>query len=366
MKPSVNPDVLIATRESRNESQTNTADAAGISQGMISKAENGIIDLDAGQVEAIAQFLHYPTELFYEPGRVRTVGSACLYHRKRKTLPAKVLTSLNARMELRRVAVRRLLREVGFDPERLFHTLDLDEYNNSPAEVAQALRAAWRIPSGPIANMTEVIESAAGIVLMADFGTNKLMGMSCWERGSQPLFYLNSRMSTADLRWTLAHELGHVVMHAVPPTGDPEEQADAFAGEFLAPAALIVPALRRLTFDQLYPLKMTWRLSIKAIITRAKKLGAIDKELSVRLYKQFSARGFNTVEPYPLTPELPTLIAGAVAIHLGEHEYSPQQLAEEVAYLYEDEFVAELADLPRAARPKGRVIQFPASSIHLA
>lgn len=351
-----NPDVLIAARESRDESQTSVAAAANISQGMISKAENGMIDLSGAQVEAIADYLRYPTALFYEPGRVRVLGSGCLYHRKRKTLPTRVLKSLNARMELRRVGVRRMLRDLDIETERMFHTMDPDEYGGSPEAVAEALRAAWRIPAGPISNMTALIESAGGVILTADFGTNKLMGMSCWERDSLPLFYLNARMPTADLRWTLAHELGHIVMHAVPPDGDPEEQADAFAGEFLAPRALIAPDLRRLTFDRLYTLKMVWGLSMKALITRAQKTGIIDAPAALRLYKQFSARGYNAAEPYPIAPEPPTIIPTAVEIHLRDHGYTPTELSEGVAYLFADEFAGEFSESISQEESLGRVV----------
>jgi Zn-dependent peptidase ImmA (M78 family) len=349
MNGRLNPEILIIARESRNESQDEVAKAAGISQGMISKAENGLIELSEDQVEAIAGHLSYPSELFYEPGRARALGSACLHHRKRKTLPTKILRTLNARMELRLISARRLLRDLDVDAERMFHTMDPDEYGGTPAEVARALRAAWRIPPGPIPNMTALLESAGAVIIQSDFVTHKLMGMSCWERNAQPLFFLNNRMATADLRWTLAHELGHLTMHAVPPTGDPEEQADGFAGEFLAPGAQIVPELRKLTFDRLFPLKMSWRLSMKALIMRADRSGAIDADHARRLYKQYSARRYNAGEPYPLSPEPPTLISSAVDVHLRDHQYSIHELAK-VSYLADDEFMRELLpDRPYSA-----------------
>jgi Zn-dependent peptidase ImmA (M78 family)/transcriptional regulator with XRE-family HTH domain len=344
MKVRPNPDVLVAARQSRDQSQTAVAHAANISQGMISKAENGLLDLSDEQVSRIANFLHYPPALFYEPGRVRVTGSGCLYHRKRKTLPTRTLTALNARMELRRVGVRRMLRDLEVDAERLFHTMDPDEYDGSPEAVARAMRAAWRVPHGPIANMTALIESAGGVILTADFGTHKLMGMSCWERDTLPLFYLNSRMSTADLRWTLAHELGHLIMHAVPPSGDPEQQADEFAAEFLTPRSLITPELRRLTFDRLYALKMVWRLSMKALIVRAQKTGAVDQTVALRLFKQYSARGYNAAEPYPVPPEPTTIIPSAIEVHLRDHDYTPTELATGVAFLFDDDFAEEFGE----------------------
>jgi Zn-dependent peptidase ImmA (M78 family) len=351
----LNNEILEIARTSRDRSQKEVGAAAGVTQGMISKAEDGFVDLAEPQVQAIADYLNYPVKLFYEGGRARTVGSACLYHRKRKTLPQRLLNSLNAKMELRLISVRGLLRDLDIDAERMFHTMDPDEYGGSPEEVARALRRAWRVPDGPIANMTALIESAGGVIVLSDFGTNKLMGMSCWERGNQPLFYLNSRMSTADLRYTLAHEIAHLTMHAVPPTGDPEAQADAFAAEFLTPRALIAPDLRRVTFDRLFPLKMTWRVSIKALIVRAERTGGVDSDAARRLYKQYSARGYNVDEPYPLPPELPTLVAAGFDVHLNDHGYTMRELGENVVYLNEPECSSEF--LPGRTRSRGNVVQ---------
>jgi len=342
----LNPEVLIVARESRGCTQKDLADAAGVTQGLISKAERGVATLSERHIAAIADLLGYPVRLFYEAGRVREVGSACLYHRKRKTLPAKVLTKLDARMYIRNLNVVNLLDGLDIEGDRIFHTMDPDEYGGDPVEVARALRAAWRVPDGPITNLTALIESAGGIVLFEDFGHRKLFGMSCWTKRGHPLFFLNSSVSTDDLRWTMAHELGHLTMHATPPDGDPEAQADAFAGEFLAPIARFKPDARRLTFDRLPQLKAYWGLSMKGVIKRARVVDAIDTKTATKLYKQHSARGYNAAEPYPLKSEQSTLVDAAINVHLQEHGYTRDQLAE-AALLTPQEFVRDfLKEVP--------------------
>jgi Zn-dependent peptidase ImmA (M78 family) len=74
-------------------------------------------------------------------------------------------------------------------------------------------------------------------------------------------------------------------------------------------------------------LKAYWLISMKAIIKRAEALGAITKQIAIRLYKQHSARGYNTVEPYPIRREPPTLVDQAIKVHLEEHGYSHAELA---------------------------------------
>lgn len=341
----INPEVLIVARESRGYAQKDVADAAGVSQGLVSKAENGLVSVADQDLHAIARFLGYPKRLFYEPGRVREVGSACLYHRKRKTLPAKILRKLDARMYMRNINVRKLLDGLDVEGDRTFHTMDPEEYGDSPVKVAQALRATWRVPEGPISNLTALIESAGGIIVMEDFGTRKLFGMSCWTTRGHPLFFLNSAIPTADLRWTMAHELGHLTMHSTAPNSDPEAEADAFAGEFLTPAAPFSHDARQLSFARLPNLKAYWRISMKAIIKRAEATGAIDRATSIRLYKQHSAHGYNAAEPYPLPEEPPTLINQAIRVHLQEHGYTTNELAESVL-LSSEEFSRDLFGEP--------------------
>lgn len=333
--------MLTVARESRGRTQEEVARAVGVKQGLISKAETGTLGLGEREVEGIARFLDYPVALFYERERVREVGSTCLYHRKRKTLPKKIINRLDAQMYIRNVNVHKLLDGLDVEGDRVFHTIDPDEHGGSPVEVARALRMAWRVPEGPIPNLTALIESAGGIVLMEDFGHRKLFGMSCWTTRGHPLFLLNSTIPTADLRWTLAHELGHLTMHHVAPNGDPEQEADAFAGEFLAPVAWFRLGMRGLTFDNLPNLKTYWRLSMKGIIKRAETLGAIDARTATRFYKLHSARGYNTVEPYPVPPEPPTLVRQAINVRLQGQEYTDAELAN-VVRLNIDEFYTAL------------------------
>jgi Zn-dependent peptidase ImmA (M78 family) len=153
-----------------------------------------------------------------------------------------------------------------------------------------------------------------------------------------------------ELRWTIAHELGHLTMHGFPTSGDLEAEADAFAGEFLTPRHLIFPDLKKLTFGRLPALKMHWGISMKALIKRAEVIGAIDKTAATRLYKQYSARRWNNAEPYPLPPESPSLIREAARVHFQDHGYSVAELADAVR-LTEDELRRELLEAHGSAPP---------------
>lgn len=171
-----------------------------------------------------------------------------------------------------------------------------------------------------------------------------------------PFFYLNEKKSAEILRFTLAHELGHLTMHHYP-SSDLETEADRFAAEFLMPAAQIRPQLQNLQYAKLFRLKEYWGVSMRNLITRAARLDAITPSRSRSLYVQLSRQGYATEEPYPRQPEEPSLMAQAFRIHVEEHGYSQQELADAVL-LNKDELVAKFGvDIPLTRVTRLRSVQ---------
>jgi Zn-dependent peptidase ImmA (M78 family) len=121
-----------------------------------------------------------------------------------------------------------------------------------------------------------------------------------------------SRFAPPDRRrFTMAHELGHLVLHEDSYTDDHgEREANAFAAEFLMPAEQIRPQLRRLTLKRALALKLEWHASVAALIIRAKDVKAITPAHATRLHKQRSGMGWTRNEPYSdaLPNETPTTL----------------------------------------------------------
>jgi len=346
-----NPDMLILAREARGYTLTNLAGAINVSVGLLSKIEHGIVHATDAHINAIATELEFPVSLFYRPEHVRGTDSPCLHHRKRKTMPKLMLKRIEAQMHLAQLQVTRMLEDLDIEGALTLATLDPDEYGG-PQAVAQALRALWRLPSGPIPNLVQVLEAAGAVVLLRDFGAGKLDGMSSWA-GGPAVFYINSRIPTDRMRWTLAHELGHLVMHPQATSGDQEDEADQFALEFLAPEAELKHDLRSLTFARLPALKMHWRISMIALVRAAGRFDAVPAPKLKSMYVQISRSGWRTKEPFEVSPESPTIIDKAMQVHLREHGYSQDELAS-VVDLRPDEFSKLYA--PKEERPRLRAV----------
>ncbi len=89
-------------------------------------------------------------------------------------------------------------------------------------------RRAWYLPSGPVSSMMECLERAGCIVMMCDMAEAKIDAASYQVPGLPPVIFVNDALSGDRLRFTLAHELGHLILHRYPKP-EMEREADTFA-----------------------------------------------------------------------------------------------------------------------------------------
>ncbi len=147
-------------------------------------------------------------------------------------------------------------------------------------------------------------------------------------------FLLNVREQAGDrLRLSLAHELGHAVLHRLLPAAEEanqELQAFQFASALLLPPDAFDRAVPydALTLATARSLKQTYWVAIQAIIRAAYDRGRITRERYSSLFKQLSARGWCTNEPIPIPREQPRLWPEILRIHGQQHRFSDQDLAE--------------------------------------
>ena len=217
--------------------------------------------------------------------------------------------------------------------------LEPDEVQGGAISIAQQARCLWRVPSGPIRNLTAIAEKAGVLVIHFDFGTRKIDGCSDWI-GGLPVVFLNMHMTPARMRFTLAHEIGHLIMHSLP-YADAEQQAHMFAAEFLMPASDIKSMLLPVNLDRLARLKLHWRVAMQALLKRAEDLRLISERTSRRWWMIMSKAGYREIEPHEndIPREMPSLLRELVDMHLQDLGYTSSQLAFDLA-VREEEFIA--------------------------
>ena len=185
-----NADMLKLARDAREFTQADLAKAAGVTQALVSKIENGLIGQPSEDVvEKLAVAVKFPPTFFYQTEKI--VGFPHFHYRKRAKLGTKATAHIGAIINIRRQHVAKLLRSCEMAPPKPIPQIDLDESGLTPEKVAERLRAYWMLPRGPVANVVELVEAAGGIVVLCRFGTALLDGLSFRAEGLPPLFFMN-------------------------------------------------------------------------------------------------------------------------------------------------------------------------------
>jgi Zn-dependent peptidase ImmA (M78 family)/transcriptional regulator with XRE-family HTH domain len=331
MERTVNAAMITLARESQGMTQTELAGLIGLPQSKLSKIESGQIICPPDVLASLVRATKFPEKFFYQTFDVYPAGMHLYMFRKHKTLPAKELSRIAAWMNLYRSHVRKLLNAAEIE-YREVPQLDIEECGGV-ADVARAIRQYAHLPTGPVKNMTSVLEDMGVVVIPFDPGTRLFAGASMLTEKPNYVVVINSTMPGDRWRWTLAHELAHMVMHRIP-TLNMEAEADEFAAEFLMPAREIGQYLADLTLDKLASLKRHWRVSIFAILQHALRLGKITERHHRTLITKLAGIGITRLkEPAELfiSPETPTLLPELVDFHANELGYDAEQISDLLA-----------------------------------
>jgi Zn-dependent peptidase ImmA (M78 family)/transcriptional regulator with XRE-family HTH domain len=337
--------MLLLARESRGMTQaelaqmmTRHSDGAPVSQGYVSKAEAGRLEVTGPRLLLYASALGYPPAVLCTDPEVHGVGVGLVHHRKRASLGAPALRRIHAELALARMQTRGLLALDSTEHHHRFHRIKVDDFDTA-SDAAITLRHEWGLAAGMVPQLIRLIEDAGGLVLVRDLGWRELDAVTQWIDGDPPLFLINAHAPADRFRFSLTHELGHVVMHGEPGlTALQERQADEFASEFLLPADAVRAELKRgrLDLPRLLDLKHRWGVSMAALLRRASTLGVITDWQYRNLMVEMSALGYRTQEPSDLVRESPRFIPALVARLRDDRGYHLDQLADAAGLLPEE------------------------------
>ncbi len=305
---------LETVRVARGFTQAQLATAAGLAQGVISKLESGALPMESARTAVLASALDVPVALI--DGSVIFPPHSRVFHRKQASLPAKAANRLRADMALAHFRVSRLL---GADGKPDVPRLPLVSPLDTPADRAREVRRHWNVEPGPIPDVVRLLEDHGVPCLMWNVESARVDAIASWPSGACPIVMLGSHAPGDRLRFTVAHELGHAVMHELP-SAECEREADAFASEFLMPRSDIGGDLQGATLPRLAELKRAWGTSIAALVRRARDVGAITDYAYRDLNIELSASGHRKQEPVTVQREQPTLIERTVAMRQAKGE----------------------------------------------
>jgi len=310
----------------------------GVTKTAIQKYEKGMVTPDSAKLLQIAKACGVRTEYFVREASVDLVN---VEFRKTSTFGVKRAQALQLRVASQVEKRIALLNAFPTSPIARFAVPDVvpKQINDLEAleAVADNVRHAWSLGLNPIGDLTGTLEALGLLVLTVDEAHSAFSGMTAVAIASDgrryPVVAVSTTWSGDRQRFTLAHELGHVLLSGRLADGLDEEKAcDRFTGAFLAPRAAVKQELgeqrRRLEPRELHRLKHEYGLSMKGWAIRALQCAVISHAYFEILMKQFSINRWHRLEPGdPLPTETPQLFEQLVYRALAEQLISESKAA---------------------------------------
>ncbi len=178
-------------------------------------------------------------------------------------------------------------------------------------DAAEAIRKHWNLGIDAIPKCVELFEERGIKVLSIDLtDIDGLTAMVKYKtRDPLPVIVVKRGAWAERKRFTLAHELGHMIVKACPGVDD-ERAANRFAGAFLMPRDALWSEIGKhrssISFGELLRLKQLFGTSFQAIVYRCRDLGIFKEALFRYLFQAFDQLGWRKEpykEPGALSPE---------------------------------------------------------------
>ena len=330
MPYNINYKMITLAREVRGINQKELAQKVStLNQGNLSKIERGLLKFSDKALIELAKVLNFPISFFEQETLKASLNE--IYYRKQKSVLKKPLKKFEATRDLIVQLIDNLMNDIELPPIAI-PILDLEK-GNTPEIAARKVRAYLNIPNGPIDNITNYLERNGVIVHLIDIEDDKIEGCTMISDTNSVIIFINEKHPPDRQRFTLLHELGHLVMHLYVdvPKGkrDVENESNRFAAEFLMPERDCLYDLRNLTFSKLPNLKSYWGASYGTIIKRGFYLRTITEKKRKSLYIQRSQAGYIKKEPQcGVKFHKPLLLKKIIDFYMKEMDYDKIELCE--------------------------------------
>lgn len=321
------------------------SEAIKVSHTLIAKFESGLLTPNSTHLIAMAKSMGVKVEYFLRPA---TLSQVHVEYRMKSRSSAK---------DRHRVEAAVLdLAERRFELEQFFPTPPTPLFSvpaSVPAAIhsyadaekaADEIRRSWKLGHDPIANLIDTLE-AHGVRVFSSRGCEAIfdglmMHLTLGSAAKWPIILIDDQWPGDRQRFTLAHELGHLVLRgrlaATSPDGSAlkeETACNRFAGALLLPGDVLRRQLGTHRTDleprELLLLKNAYGASMACILHRTKDLGIISEPLFSAWMVMWRRKGWHKCEPGEQTPaERPHLFEHLVYRALAESYIGESKAAE--------------------------------------
>lgn len=162
----------------------------------------------------------------------------------------------------------------------------------------------------PISDLINILENLGIIIIQVKNYDNRFSdfdGLSEIVEGVPVIVLLDGITDGARQRFTIAHELGHLILDIKNEKIDAEKLANRFASALLMPKEAIINEFglfrKNISFYELNAFKNEYKVSYAAIVYRLKDLNIINEYLYKKL-NIFISKNIGKNDPNPIIPEI--------------------------------------------------------------
>lgn len=269
----------------------NIAEELGISKQMVSKYEKGISIPDSGKLLKLSKLFDQKIDYFF---RAFQVDFGEVNFRKKSNFSQKKQNSLKEQIKIKLENYLWIEDSLSIDSSFKNYISDYKISTNLDIEEAvQNLRDQWEIGIDPIHNIIQLLEDKEIKVIELFDVDDKFDGLATYVNDKYPVIVVNGNFLVERKRFTLLHELGHLLLNFQNCDSRNEELlCNKFASEFLLPKKIVIDDFggrrNQITLPELISEQEKYGISIQAIIFRLVDVGIISKEKQKHFYQKIN------------------------------------------------------------------------------
>ena len=214
------------------------ASELGISKQAVNRYEKGEVVPDSAKLISMAKLFSVNIDFFF---RNFSVQIEVVNFRKKTAFSNKKQQALKEEIKLRLENYLFLEGLLGIDYafENVLAQRPV-QHTSDAVKAAGLLREKWNIGSDPLHNIIQLLEDKEIKVIELD-ADNKFDGLATFADGKYPVIVINANFSVERKRFTLLHELGHILMPIQSiQNSEIEKFCNSFASELLLPIDMLL------------------------------------------------------------------------------------------------------------------------------
>lgn len=278
-------------RELECLTQNELADRIDVHPSAVAQMELGIYSATAEHIKAVAFATKFPPSFFEDTYHLEFPIGSLQFRARVSTMTKKDRAQAHRYGQTLLELFFRVRHLAGIKPTPV--TIP-DGPGENPRKSAELTRSALGLaPDTPITNLTSFVERGGVVVLALPVRLEGRDAFSAWVNDT-PVIAISAELPGDRIRFSIAHELGHLVMHRASKglIKELEQQANEFASELLVPyVPFLSVAAGSVSLAFFAEQKRLWGVSVQTLARRSRDMSLLTERQYHAVFEQLARLG---------------------------------------------------------------------------